>query len=244
MMSESEKTLATPAMSSPTEDLTLDYQSFNIFALVGFVFGLASAVSLFDEKLFWIIPAAGTLASLYALWTIARGDRAQVGRPLAIVGLCLSLFFLVAAPMAAVVERYYVGAESRAFADKWFEYLSHSDAVAAYDMTLNYSSRSYRNDLNDPQMHVNGVAMWAFYERSPWPQKLLDQRDVAVVEYVDTPVLKFHQGRYQGVLRYNIQMSKTDAVQPMLLRIERDKDHSTGTWHWRIVSLEPEIKKS
>ena len=238
-MTKSDQTPAAPAMSRPAEDQLVDYQSFNIFALVGFVLGLASVASLLlAESLFWIIPAAGTVLSLYALWTIARGGRAQVGRPLAIVGLCLSLFFLVAAPTAALVEGQYIRAESRAFADKWFEYLRQGDAVAAYDMTLNYPSRAFRNDLSDRTLHFGPGAMWSYFDQNEWPEKVRAAHDDATVEYVGTPLAVFQNSRYLVRLRYDIRLSKQDIGEPFDLTLEREKDYSSGRWHWRITRLE------
>ncbi|MCG8583905.1 MAG: hypothetical protein MI757_04245 [Pirellulales bacterium] len=234
-MTDSQSATA-PAMSAPAEDQLADYQSFNIFALAGFVFGLASVASLLD-RLFWLIPAAGVGMSFYALWTISRGNRAQVGRPLAVVGLCLSLFFLVAAPTSALIEKYYIRSEARAFSDRWFEYLKHGDAVAAYDMTLNYSSRAFRDDLSDRTMHAEGVAMWDYYNRNRWPKTLLDNRHEFAVEYVDTPVQIFQNGRYLVRHRYRIRQSDEDNFEDFGLTIERDKDHSTGQWHWRVSHL-------
>jgi hypothetical protein len=238
-MPESETTSTTRTMSQPDDNQMVDYQSFNIFALVSLVLGLASVTSLFDEKLFWIIPAAGTLMSLYALWTIARGDRAQVGRSLAIVGLSLSLFFLIAAPATVLFEQRYIHAEARVIADQWFEYLEHSDAVAAYDMTLNYSSRAFTNELSDRGKHLSEGAMWDYYERNKWPQMLLEQRDKAEVEYVETPVLTFQNGRYMVRHRYRMRTSQNGKPQLFDLLLERDKDHSIDRWHWRVVSLAP-----
>lgn len=237
-MTES-KYVASPAMSQPAEDQLVDYQSFNIFALAGFVLGFASAASLLD-RLFWLIPIAGMLLSLYALWAIKRGDRAQVGRPLAIVGLCLSLFFLIAAPMSELIENYYIRKESRAIADRWFEYLKHGDAVAAYDMTLNYTSRAFRDDLSDRTMHAEGVGMWDYYGRSQWPKAMLDNRHDAVVQYVGTPVQQFLNGRYLVRHHYRVRLSEADEFASLGLTLERDKDHSTGRWHWRVSQLLPE----
>ncbi len=47
-------TLKPAAMTSPAEDQLLDYQSFNIFALAGLIFGVLSAASLIDH-LIWLM---------------------------------------------------------------------------------------------------------------------------------------------------------------------------------------------
>jgi hypothetical protein len=227
---------APTAMSRPAEDHLVDYESFNIFALAGLLLGLASAASLIDH-LFWLIPAAGTLLSLYALWMFSHSDRKQVGRPLAVVGLCLSVFFLVAAPAAAVVEHIYVRAESRAFADRWLDYLQKGDRVAAYDMTLNYPSRAFRDDLSDRTKHENEEPMWIYYDQTPWVKDLVEAHDNAKWEYVETPVQTFANGRYLVHHRYDIRLSKQSVAEPFDLVLEREKDHSTGKWHWRIARL-------
>ena len=223
-------------MSSPAEDRISGYQTFNIFALAGFLLGIVSVVSLVDY-LFWLIPAAGALLSLYALWRIALGDKEQVGRSLAVVGLCRSLFFLVAAPLAKLVEWRYIGAESRAFAEQWFHYLGQGDAVAAYDMTLSYPTRAFREDVSDRAMHLENGLMWDYFYRNLWPKKLFDQGTEFTAEYVDTPVQEFFNGRYRVRHRYRIRMSSQDEFEMFDLVLERNKDFATGKWYWQIESL-------
>ena len=232
-------TLKPAAMTSPAEDQLLDYQSFNIFALAGLIFGVLSAASLIDH-LFWLIPAAGTLMSLYALWRIARSDRSQVGRPLAVMGLCLSLFFLLAAPAAEMARRQYIRAESRAFADRWFEYLRHGDAAAVYAMTLSYHSRGGDADF-DRVAIVQDKGLTHYFRQNQLVDSLLDRRDNATVEYVSTPVQYFRSGRDVVSHEYQMRLSKQDIAEPIDVVLERDKDVGTGTWSWRIarISLRP-----
>ena len=224
-------------MTSPTEDHLIDYQSFNIFALAGLIFGLLSVASLIDH-LFWLIPAAGTLMSLYALWMIAHSDRSQVGRPLAVVGLCLSLFFLLAAPTAELVRRQYIRAESRAFADRWFEYLRHGDAAAVYAMTLSPQSRGGDGDFDRVAMEQDhGLAHYFRQPQNELVVSLLDRRDAATVQYDSTPHQIFQHGRDVVSHRYEMKLSKQDLAEKIDVILEREKDAGTGEPHWRVSKL-------
>ena len=225
------------AMTSPAEDQLINYQSFNIFALAGLIFGLLSAASLIDH-LFWLIPAAGTLMSLYALWMIAHSDRSQVGRPLAVIGLCLSLFFLLAAPTAELARRQYLRAESRAFTDRWFDYLRHGDAAAAYAMTLSYQSRGGDADFDRVALEQDhGLAHYFSQKQNELARSLYDRRDNATVEYQSTPTQQFQSGRDIVVHRYEMRLSKQDIAEPINVVLERTKDFGTGTWHWQIAKI-------
>ena len=230
-------TLKSAAMTSPAEDQLIDYQSFNIFALAGLIFGLLSPASLIDH-LFWLIPVAGTLMSLYALWMIAHSDRSQVGRPLAIVGLCLSLFFLLAAPSAEIVRRQYIRVESRAFADRWFEYLRHGDAAAVYAMTLSHQSRGDDADFDRVALEQDhGLTYFFGQKQNELAGSLLARRENATVEYASMPVYQFQSGRDTVIHRYEMRLSKQDIAEPINVVLEREKAFGTGTWHWRVTKI-------
>lgn len=82
----------------------LEYRSVSIFAVLGLLLGILSAVSLFTAgtSLDWTIslspiPLAGLVVSLIALRSIASAPDLYTGKSLAQTGAVLSAFFLLTA---------------------------------------------------------------------------------------------------------------------------------------------------
>jgi hypothetical protein len=84
-----------------------DYVAVNITAVLAALFGLASALALFD-KIMLAIPVVGVITALIALRQIGRSNGTQTGKGIAIAGLVLSLGiggFVIAGQAAHTLSR-------------------------------------------------------------------------------------------------------------------------------------------
>jgi hypothetical protein len=69
-----------------------DYVAINAASVLAVILGLASALAVVD-KILLIVPLAGLICAVVALYQIGRSGGTQTGRGLAILGLLLSLGF-------------------------------------------------------------------------------------------------------------------------------------------------------
>src|SRR5215212_974195 len=70
-----------------------DYVEVNGTAIAALVLGLISAVTLFNEPLLLVVPAAGIVTAIFAFRQIARSNGTQTGSALAVGAILLSLGF-------------------------------------------------------------------------------------------------------------------------------------------------------
>jgi len=70
-----------------------DYVEVNPTAIAAVVLGVASAVTLFNERLLLLVPAAGIVTAILAFRQISRSNGTQTGRLLAVLAIVLSLAF-------------------------------------------------------------------------------------------------------------------------------------------------------
>ncbi|MDQ3438937.1 MAG: hypothetical protein M3478_01150 [Planctomycetota bacterium] len=69
-----------------------DYVAINAASVLAVILGLASALAVVD-KILLIVPLAGLICGVVALYQIGRSGGTQTGRGLAVLGLLLSLGF-------------------------------------------------------------------------------------------------------------------------------------------------------
>lgn len=121
------------------------YRALSGIAVVGFLLGLASAVSIIHVGLSFV----GVLAAICCATALARISRApseMSGRRLAVAGLALAVFWTVAGSARHVTNRYLLDTQSRAFALQWFEYLKKGEPEKALEMS---NSALARRPLDD-----------------------------------------------------------------------------------------------
>src|SRR5438874_8696362 len=79
-------------MSTTAGVASQQYVAINTAAVLAASLGVASALSIFTSLLL-IIPVAGLIVSIVAWRQIANSNGTETGKPLALVGLALSLLF-------------------------------------------------------------------------------------------------------------------------------------------------------
>ncbi|MEN6407818.1 MAG: hypothetical protein ABFC77_15285 [Thermoguttaceae bacterium] len=146
------------------------YHPLAVQAVAGLIAGLASPLALFDS-LFWSLPILGLFFSGWAVRRIQKNP-SLAGRPLATVGIVLSLLFLAAAPTEWLVYRKAVRDEARVFSAAWFKYLAQNEPQKA---TQFVSPLQKRQPLNDQ--------LWQYYRTHPLAREELQN-------YVQQPLIR------------------------------------------------------
>lgn len=114
-----------------------DYVAINPTAVVALILGFASALSLLFSVML-IIPIAGVICALIALWQIRDSNGTQTGRALAWGGLLLSVGFAVVVGLSRYAERQHVARETQAIVQTVEEFgrrLMAEDFAGAYELT-------------------------------------------------------------------------------------------------------------
>jgi hypothetical protein len=115
------------------------------------------------DSVLWFIPAAGILASAYALLKIRRNAGELTGRKAALWGLWLSLCFAAAAPADLFYYRHRVCEEANQFAMLWFELLADGRPERAFQLTTVPKDRQPLDDR-----------LWDFYNSNVMARAALD----------------------------------------------------------------------
>ena len=138
-----------------------EYRSVSRLAVCAFLLGLASPLALV-HPLTWTIPWIGVLVALQAIRQISRPNSLVSGRPIALVGLVLSVLLSGWAPAKYFVERSLLTRQARQFADTWFHLVRDGTLQEAHRWMLPHYQR-------DPEF-----ATQEFYEENVYLQEDLE----------------------------------------------------------------------
>jgi hypothetical protein len=131
------------------------YRPLSGLAVAALIVALAAPLALLSPLL-WVLPALGIVLSAAALWRIARGGSAMIGRKAAMFGLALSVVMAAAAPADALAYRWLLHREARRLAECWFAQLADGQPQQAHQLTLVAGERRPWDDK-----------LWDFYRNSP-----------------------------------------------------------------------------
>ncbi len=125
---------ASSAFNAGDADQAVEYRSLSIVALLGLVLGVLSPL-YFGAALLMLIPIAGIVVSIFALYRIGKSDGALAGRWAAYCGLFLSAAML-AAPNA---RDYVIGTmrlqQAEKFGTEWLEMVTAGRTKEAFRLT-------------------------------------------------------------------------------------------------------------
>lgn len=153
--------LSGPRLSA-TEEIS-DYRSIAVSAIMGFAAGLLAFVSLAHPSL-WLVPLLALACSAFALVRIHLRPDLLFGRRLALLGLALGLFFLVAAPLRYYGERYLLERQAEEYFRAWIALVKEKHLEQAHQATLHPRYRQ-----------PDGTDLVEFYGSSPDDQ--VDQEE-------------------------------------------------------------------
>ena len=148
-----------------------DYRAVSAMAIASLLVSLL-AVLAFWHPVLWIVPIAGVVLGLLAVWRIDRRESELLGRGLAVVAICLSLVALSAAASRYGMLNYRAGLASREMGLRWFEALRDGNPELAAQLSL-----------EPQQREADGTDLQAFYRSEPGATEYL-------VRFVAEPVVK------------------------------------------------------
>ncbi len=114
---------------------TQDYVAINVAAVVSALLGLASVLALVTSLLL-VIPVAGVICGLVALYQIKDSNGTQTGAPAAWVGILLSVLFAALVGGRVVLDNMRTRSDREqviAAVDEFGRKLAASDFRGAYD---------------------------------------------------------------------------------------------------------------
>jgi hypothetical protein len=181
------------------------YRPVSAVAVCGLILGIVSP-AVFFHPVMWLVPAVGVLVSAAGLLRIAASNGELIGRRAAMIGLWLSVAWLVAGPTDWASYRWALRREARQFAQYWFDFLAQNRPREAHQLTLSPKRRAPLDD-HLAQRYSEG-SQWAEqlsgFLKDQLVSVMLAQGANARVEYIGSPGLG-HEERYDLVtLRYAI----------------------------------------
>ncbi|MGQ9574305.1 MAG: hypothetical protein ACUVUC_03235 [Thermoguttaceae bacterium] len=228
-----------PVLRSADEGELSQYRPVSGLAVVALVVGGISGLALL-HPLFWFLPPIGLVLALVSLRQISSAWPALAGRPMAMVGLALSVGVGAAAPTDFLYYRWNVRNEARQFARLWFDLLRRNEPHKALQLC---EHPSVRQPLDDK--------LWDFYPEGSEPRERLegfvarrhihallilgDQAEVSYCgtesqwteEEVDFVIQSF------AVTFFSPKQEKESFFIRLVLARNRGKD--TGRAYWRIA---------
>jgi hypothetical protein len=220
------------------EDETADgYQRVSALAVGGAVTGLAAALAL-AHPLLWIVPGVGLLVSGLALRQIGRGEGELGGRRWALAGLCLSVAFGVAAPVALASDRWWLTSQARPAAEQWLAALAAGRPGAAHQLTLAPEARRpAESDLEEFYRLDRGAggALRNFVDQ-PLVHALLVLGGRARAQFVESGPLVHAEGRDEILLAYLVTWTGPGGKQSLVVKmiLRRTPDRFSGAFRWQI----------
>lgn len=216
-------------------------------AIVGMLLGLLSPLALLDPSL-WIVPLLGAFFSLWALRRMKRSDSAVAGRKRALLGLGLSLAFLIAAPVDLLASRRLIRQHAQDIADTWFKLVLEKHLLEARRMMrLPAPSQPAEPTMPSadptkpppPKADAEKDEMQAALERfaqSPLIRQLVDLGPRARVRFYETTG-QAHQDN-SDVVQLTYAVTYDDAGERksffVLVDVRRSKLGGSGEIDWRI----------
>ena len=139
-----------PRIFDAADEEVARYRAISSLALAGLLAGLLSPLAMLSPML-WFIPLAAVALAALALWRIAARSPDLAGRPAALVALMLGTVFLVAAPTADQVYRWFVRRQAQEFARLWIDAVRHGEVLQAHQLTLDPKRRlPWQNLAGEP----------------------------------------------------------------------------------------------
>ena len=218
----------------------------NVWAIPAVVLGIASAAAMAGPAWWWV-AGVGLAVSAAALWqlntqVVQEQSVKERGRPLALLGLSLSLAFAVGGPTHHIWRQVWISQQSRSVGMKWLNYIMVGEAYKALEMTRPAEQRR----LNDARLKM-------LYSEDELRRRqyaaFLDRKLVRTLRALSHEARRRHYQTEQierllnrdritdvyAVTFFEDGERKTFFV---MLLLERREDPTTAAGVWRVVRFE------
>ncbi len=141
----------------PAERDPAEYRAVSGLAIGALLLGIASVSALAGQVL-WGVPLVGTITALAALVRIDRAGGALAGRPAALWGLALSVFFGAIAPAHFLTSERLLARRAEEVGRQWFAAMAQGEPQVARQLALPARSRAKISDPAQLWNHYRDVA--------------------------------------------------------------------------------------
>lgn len=218
----------------------VEYRAISGLAIGGLLLGIASASALAGQVL-WGVPVLGAITSLVAVLRIDRAAGTLAGRPAALWGLALSVFFGAVAPAHFLSHERLLARRAEDLGRQWFAALAQGEPPVARQLGLPAKSRAR---LSDP------AQLWAYYRdvsgqrhdleqfvAEPLIRTLLALGSQATVRLYDTRGVSIADQQSIVAQTYAVTYDDHGARKTFFvnLTLERSEQHGSNKADWRVV---------
>ncbi|MGD9720643.1 MAG: hypothetical protein AB7O59_16430 [Pirellulales bacterium] len=228
-----------PAEPMTDDDPERGYRTVEPLAIVGALLGLLSVVSLFGGVL-WLMAALAAAVNVMALRRIAS-DTNRSGRAAALVGLGLSLVFLVAPAGQKAMNWWLLSRQARPVADQFFAYLREDSPEKATTLRFAPDFRRPFDELlwtyfrNDEEARANLLG----FVRHPVIRTLLALGPQADVRFYRASSVATDGSRGLVGLDYSVTYPDQDGKKTFFVTVLMERKPTTrpDINPWRIMDV-------
>lgn len=208
-----------------------EYRALSGLAVIGFLLGLLSALSMVHPTLSFI-GAAAALCCVGALVRISASPSDISGRPLALAGLVLAVLWTTAGLANEATRQRLLDIHSRRFAVHWFEYLEKGEPAKACELGNSAISRRPLDDklLDEYLASSNDYEGLKDFVARPEVRALLALKDRAQVRhYAFAGADSSHANQIYAVTYDEAGIKKSFLVR-MALKRSKFVDRGLSAW--------------
>jgi len=222
-----------------------EYPPVSRQAIVALLLGLVSFAAIFSQVM-WILPLGGVIVALTALRSIARSERAMIGRRAALIGLALSLLFGVWAPVHYYVRWEILSRQSREHAKHWFAYIQKGQLYHAHQLRLPREERQ-KPDVNLPEYYDQNEEVdidFREFRKMPCVQEIVKAGSALRVRYVRDEGYKyestFHSKSDVVTQRFVLEFDDqgTPRTLPVTIKMVHVREPNKPEDYWFVRSCE------
>ena len=218
-----------------------NYRSVSLLAVVAFLLGLLSPISLANPIL-WMIPVGGLLCGILAFFRLKSKSDLLTGRPIAVIGTILSVFFGSCAVGTHVSNLWLLDRTSRAFATEWLQTVLDGELEKAHQAHLVFYQRQPEGtSLQEHYAHspLDSPRLESFFDQ-PILQELKRFSPEATIEHLKTVNVVIHSE--YCVVQHVYRVSEGDNSIRIRVRTERVVEHGYVFWSILRVLDEAEVE--
>jgi hypothetical protein len=213
-------------VASASGDATeIEYRKISPLAIVTVGLGLCSSLVL-AHVLMWWLPIVTALVATAALRSIDRNPSGLTGKRLAIVGLCLSLFFFAWAVSRLVISNRVAKTQAQEIASKWLTIIREGDYYLARG---NVSLSEFYNSNADAKKD------FLAFDRKVVQDVLKGFDDGDRFEFRKAGAVRGDDARRVVEVFFDVYPDG-GAARPLSIQVERRVDSDMGVAMWQILS--------
>jgi hypothetical protein len=224
-------------VASASGDATeIEYRKISPLAIVTVGLGLCSSLVL-AHVLMWWLPIVTALVATAALRSIDRNPSGLTGKRLAIVGLCLSLFFFAWAVSRLVISNRVAKTQAQEIASKWLTIIREGDYYLAHQWVISTYRRQRGNVSLSEFYNSNADAKKDFlaFDRKVVQDVLKGFDDGDRFEFRKAGAVRGDDARRVVEVFFDVYPDG-GAARPLSIQVERRVDSDMGVAMWQILS--------